>query len=300
MPKLLLFLWGCGALAVSSCVVHLAALPAKAPAQALAAYRVSKDIAYGPDPAQTLDLYQAADAQRLRQRNYTIVFLHGGGYYTSDKAKEERYIQPYLQRGLNVVNLNYRLKRGIPLAAQDLTTALNFLQARHAADGLRLDRLILTGFSAGAHIASLVAVTANAPDYPYKLAAGLRIAGVINFSGPVDGLGVVEQVFMNNQVPLMHQIGVALFPASLDYAPPEVIRPYEPITYFDEQDPPFFIWHGGLDDQVPPSTFAKFVALLQQNPRKNVVLYVPQAHHSPTASELQAAYAQIFQFLDHH
>ncbi|RZL09922.1 MAG: alpha/beta hydrolase [Hymenobacter sp.] len=300
MHKLLLFLWVCGALAASSCAVRLAALPAKTPEQVQAAYRVSKDVAYGPDPEQTLDLYQAAATHQLRQRDYTIVFLHGGGYYTSDKAKEERYIQPYLQKGLNVVNLNYRLKRGIPLAAEDLTTALNFLQAQKATYPLRLDRVILTGFSAGAHIASLVAVTANAPAYPHPLAAGIQIAGVVNFSGPVDGLDVVEQVFMDNKVPLMHQIGVALFPASLDYAPKALIRPYEPITYFDKQDPPFFIWHGGQDDQVPPGTFTDFVAFLQQNPRKNEVLYVPQARHSPTASELQAAYAQIFQFLDRH
>ena len=299
MPKLLLFLGICVALAASSCTVHLASLADKAPAQFSTLYQVSKDVAYGPDPEETMDLYLSAEASKLKQKNYTIVFLHGGGYYTSDKAKEERYIQPYLKKGLNVVNLNYRLKRGIPLATEDLTTALNFLQAHNAAYHLRLNQIILTGFSAGAHIGSLVAVTANAPAYPHPLAAGLTIAGVINFSGPVDGLDVVEHVFMNNEVPLMHQIGVALFPASLDYAPKNLIRPYEPITYFDPQDPPFFIWHGGLDDQVPPSTFEQFVALLQQDPHKNVVRYVPQARHSPTATELQEAYTAIFSFLDH-
>ncbi|MGI4737204.1 MAG: alpha/beta fold hydrolase [Janthinobacterium lividum] len=286
------------ALVVSSCAVHLAALPDKTPAQVQATYTVQKDVAYGTDPAQTLDLYQSAEAHKLKAKNYLIVFLHGGGYYTSDKTKEERYIQPYLKKGLTVVNLNYRLQRGIPLATEDLTTALNFLQTKQATYHLPLNRVILTGFSAGAHIASLVAVTANAPDYPHPLAAGITIAGVVNFAGPVDGLDVVEQVFMANPVPLMHQIGVALFPASLDFAPQALIRPYEPITYFDKHDPPFFIWHGGQDDQVPPGTFDKFVALLQQDPHKNEVRYVPQAGHSPKASELQDAYAAIFQFLD--
>lgn len=298
MPKLLPLFIACGALATSSCAVRLATVADRTPAQIEAAYRVTKDVAYGPDQEQTMDMYLAPAASQLKQKNYTIVFLHGGGYYTSDKTKEERYIQPYLQKGFNVVNLNYRLKRGVPLATEDLTTALNFLQAHQAAYPLRLDRVILTGFSAGAHIGSLVAVTANDPTYPHPLAAGIKIAGVINFSGPVDGFDVVERVFMANEVPLMHQIGVALFPASLDYAPKAEVRSYEPITYFDRQDPPFFIWHGGQDDQVPPATFEKFVALLQQDPQKNTVLYLPQARHSPKTTELQAAYVEIFKFLD--
>jgi hypothetical protein len=44
---------------------------------------------------------------------------------TSVTNQEEKYIQPYLDKGMNVVNLNYRLKR-IPIATEDLTNALHF------------------------------------------------------------------------------------------------------------------------------------------------------------------------------
>lgn len=286
------------ALLLSSCAVQLARVPDQTPAQVQSAYRVTKDVAYGADKEQALDLYLSPTASRLKQKNYTIVFLHGGGYYVSDKAREERYIQPYLKKGMNVVNMNYRLKRGVPLATEDLTYALNFLQANNATYHLNLDRVIVTGFSAGAHIASLVAVTANDPAYSPKLDSRIKIAGVVNFSGPVDGLDVVEKVFMSNDVPVMKAIGVALFPETTDYAPKDYIRKYEPITYFDKNDPPFFIWQGGKDDQVPPVTFEKFVALLQQNPQKNEVLSVPEGQHSPSATELAAAYQRIVEFLD--
>jgi hypothetical protein len=144
----------------------------------------------------------------------------------------------------------------------------------------------------------MVAVTANNPEYPIRLVDGIKISGVINFSGPVDGLDVVEKVFMNNEVPIMKEIGLALFTESTDYAPKEYIKKYEPITYFDKNDPPFFIWQGGRDDQVPPVTFEKFVALLQQEPQKNEVLFVPEGGHSPSANELATAYQAIFNFLD--
>ena len=298
MHSPLLCLGAAALLAVASCSMKLATVADKTPTQVAAAYSVARDVPYGTDPAQTFDVYRSADGAKRRANNYTVVFLHGGGYYLSDKAKEERYIQPYLKKGVAVVNLNYRLKRGIPVATEDLTLALNFLRAHQGAYPLNLDRVVLTGFSAGAHIASLVAVTANDPAYPHPLDPGIRIAAVVNFSGPVGGLDVVEAVFMNHPMPVMKEIGLALFPETVGYAPREVTRQYEPLTYWDAHDPPFFVWHGGLDDQVPPATFEGFVARLQQNRQKNTVLFVPEGHHSPSATELDAAYQRIFPFLD--
>lgn len=298
MNKNLLCLPLAAALLCSACAVQLATVADKTPAQVQATYQVTKDIAYGPDKEQALDIYFSPTASKLKKKNCTIVFLHGGGYYISDKAREERYIQPYLKKGLNVVNMNYRLKKGIPIATEDLTYALNFLKSHNDTYHLNLDRVILTGFSAGAHIASLVAVTANDPAYAPKLDHGIKLAAVLNFSGPVDGLDVVEKVFMSNEVPVMKAIGVALFPETTEYAPKEYIKKFEPITYFDQNDPPFFIWQGGKDDQVPPVTFEKFVALLKQNPQKNEVLFVPGGQHSPNAAELATAYQAIFAFLD--
>ena len=284
--------------ALASCSMKLVAMADKTPDQAQAAYVVTKDVPYGSDKEQTLDVYRSVDGPKRPAKNYTVVFLHGGGYYLSDKAKEERYIQPYLKKGVTVVNLNYRLKRGIPVATEDLTLALNFLAAHRGTYPLNLERVVLSGFSAGAHIASLVAVTANDPAYPHPLAPGIGIAGVVNFSGPVGGLDVVEAVFMNHPVPVMKEIGLALFPETVGYAPKEVTRQYEPLTYLDSRDPPFFVWHGGQDDQVPPVTFVDFVNQLQQDQQKNTVLFVPEGRHSPSASELAEAYKQIFLFLD--
>lgn len=284
-------------MAFSSCSAKLASIVDKTDEQIKTTYKVTKDVPYGADKEQTMDIYISENAKKLKNKNFTIVFLHGGGYYISDKSNEERYIQPYLKKGLNVVNMNYRLKRGIPIATEDLTNALNFLTTNHSTYQLNLGRVILTGFSAGAHIASMVAVTANDPAYPNKLADGIKISGVINFSGPVDGLDVVEKVFTSNEVPIMKEIGIALFP-SADYASKETVVKYEPITYFDKNDPPFFLWHGGKDDQVPAATFEKFVDLLNKDKSKNVVIFLPEGLHSPKPSELNDAYKEIFSFLD--
>ncbi|XOV92193.1 MAG: alpha/beta hydrolase fold domain-containing protein [Bacteroidota bacterium] len=257
-------------------------------------YDTLKDVSYGSDAEQNMDIYLS----NVKTQNYTVVFLHGGGYYFSDKSKEERYIQPYLERGFNVVNLNYRLKRGIPIATEDLTIALNFLKSKNAEYPLNLDQIVVTGFSAGAHIATNVGVSQNDKNYPNKLEKGINIVGIVNFSGPVDGLDVVEKVFSDNEMEVMQTIGKALFPETEDYAPIETISVYEPITYLDKKDPPVFLWHGGLDEQIPPKTFEAFVERLNNDSNKNVVIFDPEAGHSPSNESLAVSYKKIFDFID--
>ena len=282
----------------SSCSVKLTSVSDKSTEQIKTSYQVIKDVSYGSDKEQDMDIYISKDAKKLKSKNFTVVFLHGGGYYVSDKSKEEKYIQPYLKKGMNVANINYRLKRGIPIATEDLTTALNFLKSNNATYQLNLSKVILTGFSAGAHIASNVAVTTNNPEYPNKLNNAIKILAIINFSGPVDGLDVVEKVFIDNDVQIMKDIGNALFPYSKGYVPKDTIVKYEPITYFDKSDPPFFLWHGGKDDQILPSTFAKFVDLLNEDKNKNEVIFSTEGFHDPNATELTNAYTKIILFLD--
>ena len=55
-----------------------------------------------------MDIYLSKDTDSLGKHNYTIIILHGGGYCFSDKIQEEPYVEPYLKKGLNVVNMNYR------------------------------------------------------------------------------------------------------------------------------------------------------------------------------------------------
>jgi len=258
-------------------------------------YKVLKDVSYGSDAEQVMDIYLSENAKSYGKRNYTIVFLHGGGYYFSDKSQEERYIEPYLKKGMNVVNLNYRLKRGIPLATSDLTNALNFLKTNNADFGLNLENVIVTGFSAGAHIATNVGLAQNNPEYPNKLNDGIQIVGIINFSGPVDGLDVVERIFTEHPNEQYQAVGKALFSPE-EYESKENLAVFEPITYFDPKDPPIFLWHGGQDDQIPPSTFEEFVPLLRKD--KDFRIYIPESRHSPTKEELEMAYIEIFKFLD--
>lgn len=280
---------------LSSCSKELKSIPDKTTEEITATYNVMKDVPYGLDTEQKMDIYLSQDAKSYGKNNYTIVFLHGGAYYLSDKTEEEKYIEPYLKKGLNVVNMNYRLKRGISLATSDLSNALNFLIDNNSNYNLNLDNIIVTGFSAGAQIATNVGLSQNNALFPDKLKTGIKIKGIINFSGPVDDLDVIEKIFIDYDYELFSKAGKALFPSE-GYEKKEVVSVYEPITYFDKNDPPIFLWHGGNDNQIPPETFKDFTNKFRDS--KDFLSYIPNGKHSPTKVEMEVAYSKIFEFLD--
>lgn len=264
-------------------------------------FNISKDVSYGTDKQQMMNIYISKDAKSLN-KNYTVVFLHGGGWYISDKADVQKYIQPYLNRGINVINMNYRLMKGISTASEDLTIALNFLQANNSIYPCNLNKVILSGFSSGGHIASLVGLSANNKSYPLRLNKKIKIAAIIDFAGPVDHLDIVEKTFMDWDMQItktvnVKDIGNAMFP-STGYVSKDSIAMLEPITYFDKNDPPFFLWYGGNDDQILPSTFVEFIDLINKNKKKNFEIFQQQYAHSPKSLELKEAYEKIFVFID--
>lgn len=115
------------------------------------------DLAYGPDPAQRLDVYAPAGVAGAP----ILLMIHGGGWRRGDKAAPpviDRKVSHWCGHGWVVVSANYRLDADeSPLMqAQDVAQAMAFV-VRAAADwGGDGDRIALMGHSAGAHLAALL------------------------------------------------------------------------------------------------------------------------------------------------
>ncbi len=261
-------------------------------------YRIVRDEEYGPHERQKMDLYLADEVERLGSKDFTVVFLHGGAFSFGDKTDNQRYIQPFLRKGLNVVNLSYRVGEGIPVATEDLTLALNHLRGRSDEYGLRLDRLVVGGFSAGGQIGSTVGFSQGSPDYPFPLDEGIRIVGILNVSGPMDRLDVVHEIFASSERESWQLVARNLFPPGSPFDQGETVRTFTPFTHFSDDDPAFFLWYGGKDDQIPPTTFERFLQELARSQVQHRVLFEPQGGHSPTDAQLRNAFAEVFRFLD--
>lgn len=119
--------------------------------------RVLRDVAYGADPAQKMDVYLPAHADHAP----VILMVHGGAWQTGDKAMSrvlDNKLAWWLPRGYIFVSINYRLlPEADPLVqADDLRRALVFAQQQAPSWGGDPDAFVLMGHSAGAHLVSLV------------------------------------------------------------------------------------------------------------------------------------------------
>jgi len=120
--------------------------------------RILRDLAYGDDAAQRMDVYLPPSAKGAP----VILMVHGGGWSRGDKAlgsvvanKAARWVP----QGYIFISVNNRLlPEADPLQqAGDVGKALAFAQANAASWGGDAGRFVLMGHSAGAHLVALLA-----------------------------------------------------------------------------------------------------------------------------------------------
>lgn len=138
-------------------VAAVAGLPRALIVEREGATTVKRDIPYGPDALQRIDVYLPRTA-----KNAPVLFMvHGGAWRTGDKASAnviDHKIARWLPKGFVVISANYRLLPKTPPLeqAQDVAAAIAFAQARAKSWGGDPSRFVVMGHSAGAHLVALL------------------------------------------------------------------------------------------------------------------------------------------------
>jgi len=120
---------------------------------------IERDVAYGSDPLQKLDVYVAEEHGTAAP---VVLFVHGGGFTRGDKHGDFQPDNMTLwaaRQGMVGVNINYRLAPANPwpAGAQDLAAAIAWTRDNIARYGGDPNRIVLWGHSAGAnHVADYV------------------------------------------------------------------------------------------------------------------------------------------------
>lgn len=194
------------------------------------ARRAGRDIAYGSDPRQTLDVYMpdAPSGASLP----VLVFFYGGGWNSGRRQDYAWVAQSLAAQGFLVVVPDYRLtpQHPYPDFVQDGAAAVRWVQDHAASYGGDPRRILLSGHSAGAYIAMQLAM-----DQDFLRKAGVDtklIKGVAGLSGPYD--------FMPFDVPASKD-AFGHWPDPKDT---------QPINHVAPGRPPVFIAHGDKDDTV--------------------------------------------------
>ncbi len=141
----------------------------------------------GVDPdLLSLDIHAPANASNAP----VVMWVHGGGYFTGDKANQMRYkIDLFNAQGWILVSVNYRLSTPDKGAAQfpdhfmDVAAAVAWVHENIPAYGGDPNRIALLGHSAGADIVSNVGI-----NPAYLQAYGLNL-DVLTCLAPLDTEG---------------------------------------------------------------------------------------------------------------
>jgi len=154
--------------------------------------KVARDVSYGTDPLQALDIFSPAASLGGRP---VLIFVHGGGYVAGDKCETGKPFHDNImlwavKNGMIGVNINYRLAPAAPwpAGAEDTGAAVRWVADHILAHGGDPQRLFLMGHSAGGnHVASYIA-------HPqFHGSKGFGIAGAILVSGTYD-LTLIETI----------------------------------------------------------------------------------------------------------
>ncbi len=133
----------------------------------------------------------------------TVIWIHGGAWISGSSANVRPYVEIIAGHGYTTVALNYTVapEAVYPVALQQLNDSLAFLLDH--ADEYRIDptQIVLAGDSAGANLASQLAVLATNPEYadllgiapalaPEQLAGMVLNCGIYDVSGVADAPGI--------------------------------------------------------------------------------------------------------------
>ena len=262
-------------------------------------YRVTPDIVYSTASGydNRLDVYSLRDESAGPRP--TVIYIHGGGWVGGTKESSILRLLPYLAKGMAAVNVEYRLARNAlaPAAVADSRCALRWVYANAERFGFDTSKLVVTGHSAGGHLALMTGMTDPAAGLDYECTAGqpdepIGVAAIVNWYGITD---VGDLLTGENQ----KSYAVRWLGSLADRD--AVAKRVSPLTYVRKGLPPTLTIHGDADPTVPYSHGVRLKKALDGAGVANELLTIPGGKHGGfPPSQNKRAYEAIDAFLHKH
>ncbi len=237
-------------------------------------------------------VYATVDGIRLRLDVYrprtrdgaacpVLLQIHGGAWILGNKDQQGLPLMLHLAaRGWVCVSVNYRLspRATFPDHLVDLKLAIKWIREHVAEYGGDPAFVVATGGSAGGHLASLVALTANDPEYqPGFEDVDTSVRGCVPFYGVYD---FTDQFRLHRHEGLRRLLERRVMKVRFrDH--PEAFAKASPMCRVHAGAPPFFVIHGDRDTLAPVAEARRFVEELRRVTRAPVAYAeLPGAQHA--------------------
>ena len=224
---------------------------------------VTRNLEYRRVAGTVLELDVVAPIEGGSKRP-AILQIHGGSWVMGDKREQGWPLLSHLAaNGWVCFNLNYRLSPGatFPEHLIDLKAGLAWIREHAAQWNVDPSFIAVTGGSAGGHLAALMGLTANDPEYQpgfedadTSVQAAVPIYGVYDFTSR---LGV-------NRLPFWYRRLERQIMKAFRDEEPDKFRRASPIERIHPDAPPFFIIHGDRDTLAPVEEARDFANALRK------------------------------------
>ncbi|MDT8878287.1 alpha/beta hydrolase [Halomonas saccharevitans] len=242
----------CLPLLVAGCATHLSTTDAPAIAQS----GPGPDVGFQrlpprpytppgwPEPLEARVLLPDTPADALRP---AALLVHGGGWQRRTPDDMEAIAERLARRGYVTINVAYRFapEYRFPAQLDDLEQAMDWIHEQSEAWRIDTARIAGVGYSSGAHLISLLALSGEQAGEQSRLAAVLAGGLPSDLMKFDDGRLVVE------------------FIGGTRAEKPQAYRQASPINHVNADAPPHFLFHGRWDTLVPVDHATDFHAALK-------------------------------------
>lgn len=248
--------------------------------------KVTADVRYGENPQNLLDILEPVAPARGSRPG--AIVIHGGGWIGGCRAwVAEHVCLRFVEKGFVVANVEYRVAHAAkaPAGVVDVLQAARWFVQNASRYGVDRKRIVVTGDSAGGHLALMVGMTPDSAGF----GPGVRVRAVVNFFGITD---------VNDQLggPNLRSYTVQWIPDEPGRS--ELARRVSPLTYVRKRVPPILTVHGTADPSVPHAHAEKLTeALNAAGARAALVTVAGGSHGFPKAQTDEIYDRYVWPFL---
>jgi acetyl esterase/lipase len=202
---------------------------------------------------QVLDLY--LPEQPSDKPLPLMIWIHGGAWMAGSQANPP--VLYLVNEGFAVASIQHRFSSDAiwPAQAYDCKSAIRFLRAKAAKYNFDPNYFGIGGDSSGGHLAAFIGTSGDVSEMEGDLGntnMSSRVQAVVDWFGPTDFTLMAQQSgpgsIIQHDAPNSPE---SLLLGGLVQEKIELANTANPLTYIDENDPPFLIMHGDNDQLVP-------------------------------------------------